>query len=83
MPAPEIPAKKANKKNSLFFVMKYKIIAADEKSHKCSGSPSLHSFNPYPSLKKSMPWFIRIKEIIDMTNTFFDKSLFVAKNFGR
>jgi hypothetical protein len=34
MPAPEIPAKKANKKNSLLFVKKYIIIEAEEKSHK-------------------------------------------------
>ena len=40
IPAPENPAKKANRKNALFFVIKYKIIDAEEKSHKCSGSPS-------------------------------------------
>tara|TARA_B000000441_G_scaffold57220_1_gene38245 strand:- start:274 stop:441 length:168 start_codon:yes stop_codon:yes gene_type:complete len=33
MPAPEIPAKKANKKNSLLFVKKYIIIEAEENTN--------------------------------------------------
>ena len=40
IPAPDIPAKNANKKNSLFLVKKYNITAAEEKSHKCKGKPS-------------------------------------------
>ena len=43
IPAPEIPAKKANKKKIFLLVKKYSITDAEEKSHKCKGSPSFIS----------------------------------------
>mgnify|MGYP006888604462 CR=1 FL=1 len=78
----EKPAKKANKKNSFLCVKKYKIIEAVEKSHKCNGNPSFHS-SIYPSLYKSMPWFIRSNEIITKTSPLLLLVLLSRNIFGR